>query len=60
MYICICMDLIITLALIYSGYRLWKWYDALKKQLGQGRESGPEIRRNQDPDTIDIDYEEID
>ncbi|MEM6877008.1 MAG: hypothetical protein AAF544_00510 [Bacteroidota bacterium] len=54
------MDLIITLALIYSGYRLWKWYDALKKQLGQGRESGPEIRRNQDPDTIDIDYEEID
>ncbi|MEL6391572.1 MAG: hypothetical protein AAFR97_02395 [Bacteroidota bacterium] len=54
------MDLIITLALIYSGYRLWKWYDGLKKQLGQGRESGPEIRRNQDPDTIDIDYEEID
>ena len=54
------MDLIITLALIYSGYRLWKWYDGLKKQIGQGsRESGRDPSSGHDPNTIDIDYEDV-
>ncbi|MEM6397377.1 MAG: hypothetical protein AAF741_13600 [Bacteroidota bacterium] len=54
------MDLIITLVLIYVAYRTWKWYDGLKKQVGSGKKPDPRVRPGQDPDTIDIDYEEID
>ena len=54
------MDIIITLALIYCGYRVWKWYDGLKAQVGPGPGPNMKIRTDQDPDIIDIDYEEID
>lgn len=68
-YLCAMYDLILTLVVVYLGYRGYSWYTNIQEQIKSGQKPPNKVdanaptghRRDNDDDNDDyIDYEEVD